>query len=115
MKRILIVLIAAWVLGTPMLQVMAVNGTALDFQIDKIEGADPDSYSTGGSTLSYFDVMLMKDGNFTHMITANNGQFYKRDFEVEYFTSIRFFPIAAIFAQSGFVLRASNEPPKWSG
>ena len=98
-----------------MLQVMAVNGTALDFQIDKIEGADPESYSTGGSTLSYFDVMLMKDGNFTHMIKANNGQFYNRDFEVEYFTSIRFFPIAAIFAQTSYVLRATKEPPKWNG
>ena len=115
MKRILIILIAAWVVGSPMLQVMAVNGTALDFQIDKIEGADPESYSTGGSTLSYFDVMLLKDGNFTHMITAKNGQFYKRDFEVEYFTSIRFLPIALIFGQGNFVLRATKEPPTWSG
>ena len=98
-----------------MLQVMAVNGTALDFQIDKIEGADPESYSTGGSTLSYFDVMLMKDSSFTHMIKTNNGQFYNRDFEVEYFTSIRFLPIAIIFAQSGYVIRASNKPPTWTG
>ena len=115
MKRILIILIAAWVVGTPITQVMSVNGSALDFQIDKIEGADPESYSTGGSTLSYFDVMLMKDGTFTHMITAKNGQFYNRDFEVEYFTSIRFLPIAFIFAQTGYVIRASNEPPTWSG
>lgn len=115
MKRTLIILIAAWVLGSPMLQVMAVNGTALDFQIDKIEDADPESYSTGGSTLSYFDVMLLKDGNFTHMIKAKNGQFYNRDFEVEYFTSIRFFPVALIFAQTAYVVRATKEPPKWSG
>ena len=115
MKRILIILIATWVLVSPMLSVWVVNKSALNFQIDKIEGADPESYSTGGSTLSYFDAMFMKDSSFTHMITANNGQFYKRDFEVEYFTSIRFLPIAMIFGQSNYVIRAHADPPKWSG
>ena len=107
MKRILIFLITAWVFGSPMLQVMAVNGSALDVQIDEIEGADPESSSTQGSTLSYVDAMLMKDGRFTHIIKIKKegvGQYYSREFEVEYFTPIRFFPIAFIFNKTKSII-----------
>ena len=101
---------------SPMLGVRTINENALYFQIDKISGdKNADDYSTYGSTLAYMDVLLMKDTNFEHVITTESGKFAKRDFELQFFTPINFYPLAALFGnQTNFVIRASTEPPKWN-
>lgn len=101
---------------SPMLGVRTINDNALSFQIDKIIGdKEADDYSTYGSSLSYVDVLFLKDTKFEHVIITESGKFASREFELQFFTSINFYPLAALFGdQSNFVIRANTEPPKWS-